>query len=324
MPVFTENDYYEVRAVTGKGYGCFAIKDIKRGTRILADAPLLVVPAGHYLQSDIEKAFDRLSPADKSLYFTLASGHGQDPTWWPNRIHATVVRCCILHIERFCGRWSMLSLSMAFRIRRLMYHATIVAGPRAPADQGATRCANWQGTVSYEHLPNQLHGDEQWCSRVPTCSAFQPLVQPERKLQLVRKPLCFEVLNNSPAIRSRNPAIQKETIHIINDVKAGEEITLSYCDMMHSKAARAWELKHYGFVCDCRACTEDEDDQDSFAYKSAQRRFRIAELDGATRSLRGPGGLEQGAQQAGFVRQLLELASLHIQEGDYSVRLASM
>jgi hypothetical protein len=49
----TANKYYEIRAILGKGYGCFALKAIKRGTRILADDPLLVVPIAHYMQEDI-------------------------------------------------------------------------------------------------------------------------------------------------------------------------------------------------------------------------------------------------------------------------------
>ena len=52
-------------------------------------------------------------------------------------------------------------------------------------------------------------------------------------------------------------------------------------------------------------------------------RFRIAELDRATRYLRGS-RLQEGAKQPEFVKQLLELAGLHKEEGDYSVRLAHM
>lgn len=122
---------------------------------------------------------------------------------------------------------------------------------------------------------------------------------------------------------SWNPAIQKETIHITKEVKAGEEITLSYCDMTHEKAARAWELKHYGFVCDCPACTEDIDLPETFANKSADQRFRIAELDRATKFRRGP-RLEVGAKQPEFVGQLLELAKLYNELGLYSVELANM
>lgn len=85
-----ENECYEIRTTPSKGYGCFALKDLKRGTRILADSPLLIVPIAHYLQSDVDKAFENLSSSEKDLYFSLASGHSQDPKNWPSKIHPTV------------------------------------------------------------------------------------------------------------------------------------------------------------------------------------------------------------------------------------------
>jgi len=86
----TDNEYYEVRATPRKGYGCFAIKPLQRGTRILADSPLLIVPVFEYFQTDIQAAFDQLSPADQALYFTLHSAHGQNTTNWPTKIHSSV------------------------------------------------------------------------------------------------------------------------------------------------------------------------------------------------------------------------------------------
>ena len=74
-----------------------------------------------------------------------------------------------------------------------------------------------------------------------------------------------------------NPAIQKETIHAAQDIAAGEEITLSYCDATQNRAARLYQLKHYGFECDCPACADD-DDPESFAAQSAARRYRLSEL----------------------------------------------
>src|SRR5262245_12299854 len=47
-----ENKYYQIQTIPGKGYGCIAIRDLQRGTRILEDSPLLIVPIAHYLQSD--------------------------------------------------------------------------------------------------------------------------------------------------------------------------------------------------------------------------------------------------------------------------------
>jgi hypothetical protein len=88
----TENNWYEIRAIPGKGYGCFAKTLIPQGTRILADDPLLVVPVANYYMTDVQAAFEKLSPADQALYFTLHSAHGQDPKNWPKHIHESVTK----------------------------------------------------------------------------------------------------------------------------------------------------------------------------------------------------------------------------------------
>lgn len=64
---------------------------------------------------------------------------------------------------------------------------------------------------------------------------------------------------NPNACFSWNAKIGKETIHAMRDIEEGEEITLSYCGVDQGKRLRAWELKHYGFVCDCEACGDVED-----------------------------------------------------------------
>jgi hypothetical protein len=128
---------------------------------------------------------------------------------------------------------------------------------------------------------------------------------------------------NPNACFTWNAAIRKETMHAMADIPAGDEITISYCDMVHDKSMRAWELKHYGFVCGCRACTGDVRDEDTFAYQSAGRRFRLQELEKETRDLRGA-NMEAGAQRNEFVGKLVEMAGLHCAEGDYTARLASV
>lgn len=120
-----------------------------------------------------------------------------------------------------------------------------------------------------------------------------------------------------------NENVQRETIHIIHDVKAGGEITLSYCDLTHEKTLRSWELKHYGFSCDCPACLSEEDDTDGFAREGVEKRYRLKELEQTTSYLRGA-NLELGVREPEFVKQLLELAVLHLEIGDYSMRLARM
>jgi hypothetical protein len=64
---------------------------------------------------------------------------------------------------------------------------------------------------------------------------------------------------NPNACFSWNANIGKETIHTMRDVQEGEELTISYVDMEHDKRLRAWELRHYGFVCDCAACGDEND-----------------------------------------------------------------
>jgi hypothetical protein len=128
---------------------------------------------------------------------------------------------------------------------------------------------------------------------------------------------------NPNACFSWNASIGKETIYIMNRVRANQEITLSYCDMMHDKRLRAYELKHYGFVCDCPACGDDEEDEAGFGYQSEERRFRLQELERETRFFRG-GGLGEGAKRENFVGKLVEMAGLHRAEGDFTARLAAV
>jgi hypothetical protein len=235
---------------------------------MLEDDPLLVVPIAHYLQHDIQTAFDKLSAAEKELYFTLHSGHGQDPKIWPSRIHESV---------------------SAHDRQRIQ-------------EQHAARTGKEPSLISIFQTN---------CMEMDKGAAIFP------------KAARFNHSCNPNACFSWNSAIGKETIHAMNDIQPGEEITLSYCDMIHDKVLRSWELKHYGFVCNCRACAENEDDESTFAYQSGVRRFRLQELERETRFLRGK-NLETGAQQKEFVKKLLEMAALHQQEGDFTARLANV
>lgn len=252
----------------GKGYGCFALKAIPRGTRILEDEPLLIVPIWRYLQSDIEKAAAGMTPEQRKLYFSLHSGHGQDPKKWPSKIHDTV--------------------PAMERQRILEQHAARVGKEATLISIFQINCMEMgDGAAVFGHA-----------SRFNHCC-------------------------NPNALFTWNAAIHKETIHTMKDVAAGEEITLSYCDMTHDKPSRTYELKHYGFVCDCPACAGDENDESSFANQSAVRRFRLQELEHETRYWRGSRLLE-GAQKPELVNRLLQMAALHNLEGEYSARLAAV
>ncbi|KAF1927708.1 SET domain-containing protein [Didymella exigua CBS 183.55] len=267
IPVAPENDYYTIRALPGKGYGCMALCQISRGTRILTDTPLLIVPMANYMKADIEAVFSSLTEERKNAYFTLHSGHGQLLSNWPSKIHFSVTGRERQRIEEQ-------------HAARTGSEATLISIFQTNCMEMGTGAAVFLHTSRFNHSCN------------PNA--------------------CF----------SWNASIGKETIHTMRDIKAGEEITISYVDMEHDKRLRAWELKHYGFVCDCPACG-DEGDETSIAYKSAENRLQIQELDRETRLLRGF-RLTEGSKQPDFANKLLKTAVLLQKEGCWDARLAGV
>ncbi|KAF2659771.1 SET domain-containing protein, partial [Lophiostoma macrostomum CBS 122681] len=262
-----ENDWYEIRAIPGKGYGCFAKTLIKQGTRILSDDPLLVVPVADYYLTDVQAAFEKLSAADQALYFTLHSAHGQDPKNWPKHIHESVS-----HRER-C------------RIEE--QHKARIGKEPTLVSIFQTNCMELNnGAAVFPHAARFNH----------SC--------------------------NPNATFTWNPAIKKETIHVMRDIQKGEEITFSYCDMTLDKATRRWSLKHYGFTCDCPACTGDDEDEASFAAQTAERRYRLMELDNLFVLNKRAECVAKGTKDPKMIEMLLEYVNLLIAEGDHTLRLA--
>jgi len=248
-----------VKSVPNKGYGCFALKSIPRGTRILADEPLIYVKEQAYYRADIEREFEKLSAADKKLFFSLYSAHNQDPDAWPKEIHETV--------------------------------------------------------SSRERQRIQEQQEARFSDKPTVTSIFQTNCMPKDTGAAVFPHASrFNHSCNPNATFTWNPAIGKETIHAVRDIKPGEEITLAYCDIIHSKPLRKWELKHYGFTCDCPAC----DATDPWAEKSAERRAEIGDLERETEFLSN-----MREESALLSRQYLTMIKLLIEEGDYSARLAT-
>jgi len=85
-----------------------------------------------------------------------------------------------------------------------------------------------------------------------------------------------------------NSAINMETIHASRDIKAGEEITISYVEDIPYEQ-RLTKLKSaFGFKCDCELCSLPA----SALEESDNRRIEIARLDqaigGPTRTMNSP------------------------------------
>lgn len=61
--------FYAVKVAEGKGLGVFAIRDLKRGTRIMRERPLIHLPKGNMMYVSAE--FAKLSGHEQALYLSL-------------------------------------------------------------------------------------------------------------------------------------------------------------------------------------------------------------------------------------------------------------
>lgn len=50
MRVFNPTKLYEVKAAAGKGLGVFAVRDLKCGTRLMCDRPLIHLTQGNAME----------------------------------------------------------------------------------------------------------------------------------------------------------------------------------------------------------------------------------------------------------------------------------
>lgn len=65
---------FEVRAVEGKGVGCFALHDFKPGDRLLAELPLCVWSTVLGRPTELNRIVARLSDAERADFFALSNG----------------------------------------------------------------------------------------------------------------------------------------------------------------------------------------------------------------------------------------------------------
>ncbi|KAL8831536.1 MAG: hypothetical protein Q9191_000814 [Dirinaria sp. TL-2023a] len=180
----------EIRPSDGKGLGVFALVDIPKGTRIMADQCLFSVLGPKALYSEIEAAFDALSPEDKRSYMQLrCPDHpGRSP----------VIRI-----------WDANCFAMGH-------------------DTGIFLLAS---RINHSCTPNAHFA---W-----------------------------------------NANIDRETVHAIIDISAGQEIETSYCPTHKDAYSRRRRLEAYGFDCSCDACQQVT----HTGRVSEERRRQLMELD---------------------------------------------
>jgi hypothetical protein len=109
-----------------------------------------------------------------------------------------------------------------------------------------------------------------------------------------------------------NTNIGKQTVHALDHIPAGEEITVSYIDPIHSTNTRQYLLSYYGFKCKCPACQDTG--TDAFAGDSTQRRSGIRELRDAIDELR-PNAMADAKAEDALLTAYWKTVSLMLEEG---------
>ncbi|PGH32795.1 hypothetical protein GX50_04396 [[Emmonsia] crescens] len=78
LPV-SNNELYTIKAIPGRGLGCFAASKIPKGTRIILEEPLFTVPSTATNLQSVEKVFLKelksLSKEQQHMFFSLHNAH---------------------------------------------------------------------------------------------------------------------------------------------------------------------------------------------------------------------------------------------------------
>lgn len=200
------------------GKGVFAVHDIARGTRIISEAPLLVVKP-------------QLEPE-------------------------TLER----HVMEFCTAVQALS---AMDLETL---DDLYCSQSRPNDTTQQVIRQW----------HEKHGDKQGrklntrnLRRATSRTMTRLSIFMINKVGMVRGEGLFTLyswINHScsPNVaKSYNPTIKRLTVHATRDIKKGDQLFTDYADgTLHSKASRkTWLERNWGFRCQCKACTNPEEDK---------------------------------------------------------------
>lgn len=218
------SDLVAVRPTENAGMGVFALRDIPRGTRISAEAPLVAIPPGPDKESAIRfcEALAGISPRD----LARVDRHHCDP----KTLQAVATTAIGVEILRWCeAHFGALTGSN---------NASSSSSPR-PTDRGLQDLAAKTCRRYAIFLTNNLD------TGAAQGRGFFHL---------------FSRMNHSCApnvFDHYNPSLRRLTSHALRDVRAGEQLFSHYIDLLMPRRARQRKLATWGFVCACPVCSSD-------------------------------------------------------------------
>ncbi|KAF1917483.1 hypothetical protein BDU57DRAFT_528101 [Ampelomyces quisqualis] len=237
VPVLPHYEHRQVPDPVGNAFprhGIFATQDIAAGTRIIYEAPLLAFPS---LRSDptvLMPAFRALNDHEQDMIYKL---HPIQYTVTQNLTDmAAMIR---QHLPRFCE----LSNTPA---------ATITQAAKEEFDQLALElseaCETYRVTARWEahhQVLSPFPSDDPLAAEIDGSALFPGTAL----LRHSCVPNTHKYFNN---------ATRKLSVHVIQDVAAGQELTSSHLEdnFFNDAATRKFYLQQdFSIICECTACT---------------------------------------------------------------------
>ncbi|KAK7751699.1 SET domain-containing protein 5 [Diatrype stigma] len=250
-----DSDWVAVRRTEHAGMGVFAVRDIPRGTRIAAEAPLIMIPPGADAESATRFCEALLRTPDDAL--ARLDRHHCDPLTLQT-VRSTDIGAEIL-------QWTRANLPPASSSRK------------SPEDIAAQTCKRYAIFLT-NNLDTGGAEPEPAPEPMPVAAPGSESEPQDRLRDQVRDRSggrglfhLFSRMNHSCApnvFDHYNTALGDDggdgkgggrlTCHAARDIAAGEQLCSHYIDVLVPRRRRQRKLlRGWGFVCDCAACADD-------------------------------------------------------------------
>ena len=290
-------DLYEVRTTPDMGQGVFAKNNIKRGEIIFSERPLLVAPNWVMAKDpkiDLFTTEQRQKilrfEEEKSLEFAVQQRMNENNKALYMALHNS-------HTADGSGPLLGIMRTNGFGVRRLTD-----TGQDGPRLRYTAVCTIGSRLNHRYFLFNFIH--------------------------IINSNIKFSCIPN--VMHTINIPSFSIQFTALRDIKAGEQLYHSYCDVAQTKAERQTELAPYGFTCSCLACVNATPASDNLR-KTFQS--RVSRLDGRKEGRELWADLVSGKQlEAEMVAEGLDvtldfftvMCVLHVAHGKLGMRAGEM
>lgn len=350
---------FELHNAGHKNLGLFAVQEIKSGTRIIEEDPLMLVEIGDAMDQFILDEFDCLTEAGKKAFLELGTykqttaDTGDAPAkvncdtrgkYSNEDVETSHVAYAPLTTIRTPTDGVGSSNSPKLTIGNGVLSTDVIDDREIELGIEEFRIHHDAGAAD-RHSPLQGTAEQTTPLQGPTttpkpvdCDALDAPIDPSHIVRVYRTN-AFGLETDSSMISGICPAgarinhsctpnvfctfntnLKKHTVHAIRDIGVDEELFTSYIPgSFLLRAERLESLAKWGFVCACTACEDSEGGQES-----EKRRTRMKGLDEEASEAKARFtdlSLEEAAHTADVLE---ELAGLMVEEGLLSPDLANV